>query len=56
MAELKIGGLAKSRAGHDKDELYVVVGQDERYAYVCDGRYHPLDKPKRKNPKHLAPL
>lgn len=54
MAELKIGGLARSRAGRDKDELYVIIGRDETYVYLCDGRSHPLEKPKRKNPKHLA--
>ena len=56
MAELRIGGLVRSRAGHDKDELYVIIGRDERCVYVCDGRHHPLGSPKRKNPKHLAPL
>ena len=38
MAELRIGGLVRSRAGHDKNELYVIMGLDERYVYVCDGR------------------
>ena len=55
MAELKIGGLARSRAGRDKDELYVITSRDETYVYLSDGRSHPLEKPKRKNPKHLAP-
>ena len=56
MAELRIGGLVRSRAGHDKNELYVIMGLDERYVYVCDGRRHPAGKPKRKNRRHLAPL
>ena len=56
MAELRIGGLVRSRAGHDKNELYVIMGLDERYVYVCDGRRHPAGKPKRKNRWHLAPL
>lgn len=55
MAEFRIGGLARSRAYHDKNELYVITSQDETYVYLSDGRCHPLEKPKRKNRKHLSP-
>ena len=45
-----------SLRGKDKGRLGVVVGTDDRFVYVCDGKKHRLDKPKRKNPRHLGPL
>lgn len=42
-----------SRAGRDSGKLQLVVAVDEAYAYVADGKEHKLEKPKRKNPKHL---
>lgn len=50
---LSAGNAAVSLAGKDKDRFYVVVSADDIYVYVCDGKYHPLDNPKRKNPKHI---
>lgn len=45
--------LAKSLAGHDKDHVYVVVNEDERDVYLADGKSRTLDKPKRKNRRHV---
>ncbi len=42
-----------SRAGRDKGRLQAVVAYDGDYLLVCDGKEHPLSRPKRKNPKHL---
>lgn len=53
MAEFKIGGLVRSRAGHDKDQLYIIIGVSKEYVTLSDGKHHPADKPKRKNKKHL---
>lgn len=53
MAEFKIGGLARSLAGHDKDQLYIIIGVSKEYVTLSDGRSRPADKPKRKNKKHL---
>lgn len=47
------GLFATSRSGHDKGCLYVVVGEDERSLYLSDGKYKPLEKPKRKNKRHV---
>lgn len=54
MDSLKKGLIVKSRAGRDKDTFLVVVDMDESGVYVCDGKYRPLDRPKKKNIKHLA--
>lgn len=53
MAELKAASLVKSRAGRDKDELYIIIRTNGEYVYLSDGRKHPLSKQKRKNRKHL---
>lgn len=49
-----IGRFAVSKAGHDKDFMYVIVQNDDSYVYLSDGRYHPLDKTKKKAYKHVA--
>ena len=49
-----IGRFALSKAGHDKDTLYVVIGQEARFLYLCDGKYHTLEKPKKKALKHVV--
>lgn len=53
MAEFRIGELAQSMAGHDRDELYVVTGREGNRICVSDGRHHPLGRQKKKNPRHL---
>jgi ribosomal protein L14E/L6E/L27E len=47
------GLFAESRAGHDKGQIYVIVGEEGAYAYLADGRLKRVEKPKRKNIKHL---
>ena len=49
----EVGMLAWSRAGHDKDKLYVVVKTDGEYVYLSDGKLKAVDKPKKKNIKHI---
>lgn len=51
-----IGSFAVSKAGHDKGNIYIVTGENEKYVYLCDGRYKKLSKPKRKNRKHVEIL
>lgn len=47
------GMLASSKAGHDKDTVYVIVKEETEYIYLVDGKVRTLDKPKRKNKKHI---
>ena len=49
-----IGRFALSKAGHDKDKCYVIVDADERFCYLCDGKYHTLHKCKKKSIKHVS--
>ena len=49
--------VVQSRAGRDKDNLYVVVGKlAYPYVWIADGRKYHLDKPKKKNCRHLQIL
>ena len=48
-----IGKFATSKAGHDKTKLYVIMNEDLEYVYLVDGDLKPLDKPKKKNKKHI---
>ncbi|BCN32741.1 KOW domain-containing RNA-binding protein [Anaeromicropila herbilytica] len=47
------GMLVKSKAGHDKDELFVIINIEEEYVYLVDGKYKTLQSPKKKNKKHI---
>ena len=48
-----IGFLAYSLAGHDKGEIYLIIEETKDYVYVADGKVRTLDKPKKKNKKHI---
>ena len=54
--ELRKGMLAISKAGHDKDEWYVVLNIEEKYAYLVNGKTKPVDAPKKKKLMHLQPV
>ena len=48
-----IGRIVCSKAGRDKNYFLAVVGKEGNYLLVCDGKERPIDRPKRKNEKHL---
>ncbi|MCM1175789.1 MAG: KOW domain-containing RNA-binding protein [Blautia sp.] len=47
------GMLASSKAGHDKNTVYVIIKEETEYVYLADGGIRTLEKPKRKNKKHI---
>lgn len=47
------GMLARSKAGHDKKNIYVILREDDAYVYLVDGKIRTVDKPKKKNKKHI---
>ena len=53
MDENIVGMLATSKAGHDKDSVYVIIREDGEYIYAADGRSRTVERPKRKNKKHV---
>ena len=48
-----VGKFAKSKAGHDKDQIYVIVKEDAEYVYLMDGKTNTVDKPKKKKKRHI---
>lgn len=48
-----IGNFATSRAGHDKGKCFVIIGEEDDFVYLCDGRSRTLANPKRKRRKHI---
>lgn len=58
MVEYKKGYFARSKAGHDKGKLYIIIEGtqetgSEDFVYVSDGELKSLEKPKRKSVKHI---
>jgi len=51
--ELKRGAVVENRSGHDKG-FFAVVSLDGGHVYIANGRSRLLEKPKKKNPKHLS--
>ncbi len=48
------GCLVRSRSGRDAHEIFFCIDEDERFAYIADGKNRRVDRPKKKNKKHLA--
>ena len=53
--ELARGTVVRSVAGRDAGSFLAVVAFDGADVYVCDGKARPLERPKRKNPRHIRP-
>ena len=47
------GCPARSLAGHDKDQYYIILSVDKDQVFLTDGRRRTLAKPKKKNKKHI---
>ena len=51
---LKTGDVVVVRQGKNKGKFFVVVGiESETRVFIADGRNYPVEKPKKKNVKHL---
>lgn len=53
MEGFKAGMLARSKAGHDKGKVYVIIEEDDTYVYLADGGIRTLDHLKKKKKKHV---
>ena len=51
--DINISDVVISTAGRDKDDLFYVIGMDETYLFLANGKDRTLDKPKRKKRKHV---
>lgn len=52
----EVGQFVKSKAGRDAGKILVVYDVADGYVLVVDGKERPLNRPKKKNPKHLAAM
>ena len=50
---LSKGLVVISKAGHDKNDLFVVLNFNGKNVIICDGKRRKLENPKSKNEKHL---
>lgn len=51
-----VGRVVLSKQGHDKGGWFLVVKvQDEKHVLIADGATRKLEKPKKKQIKHLRP-
>ncbi len=49
----EIGWVVRSTAGHDKDDIFCVVGVQENFLLLADGKTRKVGKPKRKKKIHV---
>lgn len=55
--DLSIGQLVKSKAGRDKDRLFIIIGIiDDQYVTIVDGDLRRVETPKRKKIRHLSKI
>lgn len=52
MNKFETGMLARSKAGHDAGKVYVIIGVEDEYVYLADGKIKTIDRPKKKKKKH----
>lgn len=53
MKQYRAEMLATSKAGHDKGKQYVVLGMEQESYLLVNGTTKLLEKPKKKNQKHV---
>lgn len=51
--DIKKGMLVEAIAGRDSGKYFVVLGEENGFVLIADGKKRKLDTPKRKNIKHL---
>ena len=47
------GEYAVSLSGHDRGKVYIIIEENEKYLMLSDGKLKPLEKLKKKNPRHV---
>ena len=43
--------FARSKSGHDKNQIYLIKEKDEKFVYLVNGTTRTLDMPKKKKCK-----
>ena len=55
VVDIPIGSVVLANAGRDKGRYFVAVAASGGFVYIADGKERKLEKPKRKNIKHISP-
>ena len=50
---IEVSDVVVSTAGRDQGQLYYVIGTDNMFLMLVNGKDRTLDKPKRKKRKHV---
>lgn len=53
MVNMETGMLVRSKAGHDRNKLYIIIRSDAEYVWLADGKYKTMEKPKKKKKIHV---
>ena len=53
ISDFNISDVVKATAGRDQGKLFYVIGEDDEFLLLANGKDRPLDKPKRKKRKHV---
>ena len=53
--QLQKGMVVRATAGKEQGGFYLVTALEGQFVSLADGRRRPLEKPKRKNVRHIAP-
>lgn len=56
MNVLKNGEVVISVAGHDKNQMFLVLKSENGYIWLVDGKTRTIQKPKKKKDKHVKSL
>lgn len=51
-----LGYFVRSKAGHDKGSLYMILKEDDTYVYLVDGKNKLVDAPKKKKWIHVQKI
>ena len=53
LSDFNISDVVKATAGRDQGKLFYVIGVDNGFLSLANGKDRPLDRPKRKKCKHV---
>ena len=48
------GLVVKAVAGRDNGRFFFILGKEDKYCFIADGKSRKLSSPKRKSIKHLS--
>ncbi|MBQ7351962.1 MAG: RNA-binding protein [Clostridia bacterium] len=47
------GAVVLATAGREKGEIFIILNEDNEYAFLINGDTRTIENPKKKNKKHL---